>query len=130
MLLQTNTYNIVTSSFGMDIPLTSATICVPGRESPVCVHGCGDMEEHCQKATVAVIAEAEGDGYGSGDHFRGAVFDHSLQVAPVCTLHGMMSMLPYRTGSVGGVRVRQLQEGVGGMKGQINATDFRHTRLV
>ena len=58
VLLRTNTCNIVTSPFGMDTPLTSATIWVLGREAPVCVHGCGDMEEHCQKATVVVIAEA------------------------------------------------------------------------
>ena len=39
-------------------------------------------------------------------------------------------MLPYRTGPVGGFRVRHLQLGVGGMKGHNNATYFRHTRLV
>ena len=60
----------------------------------------------------------------------GAVFDHSLQEPPFCTLHGMMSMLPYRTGPAGGVRVRHLQLGLGGMKGYKNATEFRHTRLV
>ena len=79
---------------------------------------------------MVVIAEAEGDGHGSGGHFRGAVFDHSLEVAAFCTLHGMMSMLPYRTWPVVGFRVRHLQLGVGGMKGQNSATDFRHTRLV
>ena len=123
-----NTYNIVTSSFGMQTTLTSGTICVPGREAPVCVHGCGDMEEQCQKATVVVVAQR--DGYGSGGHFHGAVFDHTLQVASFCTLHGMMSMLPCRTAPVGWFRVRQLQLGVGGMRGHIIATNFRCTRLV
>ena len=79
---------------------------------------------------MVVIAEAERDGYGSGGHFRGAVFDHSLQVAPFCTLHGMLSMLPYRTAPIGAYKVRHLQLGVGGMKGHIIATDFRHTCLV
>ena len=41
-----------------------------------------------------------------------------------------MSMLPYRSGPVGGFRVLHLQLGVGGMKGHINSTDFRQTRLV
>ena len=77
-----------------------------------------------------VIAEAERDGYGSGGHFWGAVLDHSLQVAPFCTLHGVMSMLPYRTAPVGGFKVRHLRLGVGGMKGHSIATDFRHTHLV
>ena len=103
VLLRTNTYSIVASSGGMDTALTSATVGVPGREAPQCDPGCTDMEEHRQRATVVVIAEAERDGYGSGGIFRGAVFDHSLQVAPFCTLHGMMSMLPYRNGPVGGV---------------------------
>ena len=94
VLLRTNTYSIVASSFGTDSALTSATVWVPGREAPPCVHGCGDMEEHCQRATVVVIAEAEQrDFYGSSGHFRGAVFGHSLQVAPFCSLHRIMSML-------------------------------------
>ena len=79
---------------------------------------------------MVVIAQAERDGYGSGGHFREAIFDHSLQVAPFCTLHGIMSMLPYRHGPVGGFRVRHLQLGVGGMKGHNNATDLRHSRVV
>ena len=108
VLLRTNTYSIVTSAFGMDGALTSAIVWVPGHDAPLCVHGCGDLEEHCQRATVVVIVEAERDGHMSGGHFRGAVFDHSLQVAPFCTLHGMMSMLPYNTRPVGGFRARHL----------------------
>ena len=104
VLLRTNMYNIVASSFGMGTTLTSATFCLPKREAPLCVNGCGDMGEHCERATVVVIAEAERDGYGSGGRFRGAVFDHSLEVAPFCTLHGVMSMLLYRTGLVAGFR--------------------------
>ena len=44
-----------------------------------------------------------GDGVKAGGHFRGAVFDHSLQVAPFCTLHGMMGILAYKRGPVGGL---------------------------
>ena len=130
MLLRTNTLSIVTTGFGIGSELTSATVWVPGRDAPPCVRGCGDMEKHCQRATVVVIAEAERDGFQSGGHFRGAVFDHSLQVAPFCTLHGLMSMLPYKTGPVGGFRARHLQLGVGVMMGHTNATDCRRTRLV
>ena len=36
VLLRTNTYSIVTSSFGMDTTLTFATMWVPGREASVC----------------------------------------------------------------------------------------------
>ena len=88
------------------------------------------MEEQCHRATVVVIAEAERDGVKGGGHFRGAVFDHSLQVAPFCTLHGVMGILAYMRGPVGGLRAWHLQLGVGGMKGQTNATDCRRTRLV
>ena len=71
VLLRTNTY-IIVASFGMDTALTSATVLVPGPEAPLCVHGCGDMQEHCQRATVVVIADAERDGYGNGGHFLGS----------------------------------------------------------
>ena len=54
VLLRTNRYNIVASSFGMDIALTSVVVWVPGRMAPLCFHGYGDMEEHCQRATLVV----------------------------------------------------------------------------
>ena len=114
----------------MDSALTSATLWVPRRDVPLHFRDCGDMEEQCHRATVVVIAEAERDGIKGVGHFRGAVFDHSLQVAPFCTLHGMMSILPYRRGPVGGFRAWHLQPGVGGMKGHTNARDCRCTRLV
>ena len=79
---------------------------------------------------MIVIAGVERGGYGSGGHFRGAVFDHSLQVAPFCTLHGVMGILPYTTAPVGGFRLRRLQLGVGDMKGHTIATDSRHARPV
>ena len=128
VLLRSNRFIIVTSSFGMDSALTSATVWVPGRDVPLHVRDCGDMEEQCHRATVVVIAEAERDGVKGGGHFRGAVFDHSLQVAPFCTLHGMMSILPYKRGPVGGFRAWHLQLGVGGMEGHTNARDCRRTR--
>ena len=130
VLLRSDRYSIVTSGFGVDSALTSATVWVPGREHPLHYRDCGDMEEQCHRATVVVIAEAERDGVKGGGHFRGAVFDHSLQVAPFCTLHGMMGILAYKRGPVGGVRAWHLQLGVGGMKGHTNATDCRRTRLV
>ena len=79
---------------------------------------------------MVVIVEAERHGFKSGGHFRGAVFDHSLRVGPFCTLHGMMSMLPYKRGPVGGLRAWHLQLAVGGMKGHTNARDCRRTRPV
>ena len=101
VLLCTNTYNIVTSSFGMGSALASAAVWQPGQVVPTIVRGCGDMEEHCQQASVVVIAEVEPNCYGRGGHFQGAVFDHSLQVAPCCTLQGIMSVLLYTAGGGG-----------------------------
>ena len=130
VLVRSNRFSIVTSGFGIGSVLTSAPVWVPGREDPLYFHDCEDMEEQCHRVTVVVIAEAERDGVKAEGHFRGAVFDHSLQVAPFCTLHGMMGILAYKRGPVGGVRAWHLQLGVGGMKGHTNATDGRRTRLV
>ena len=130
VLLRSDRYSIVTSGFGNDSALTSATVWVPGWEHPLHYRDCGDMEEQCHRATVVIIAEAERDGVKGGGHFRGAVFDHSLQVASFCPLHGMMGILAYKRGPVAGVRAWHLQLGVGGMKGHTNATDCRRTRLV
>ena len=130
VLLRSNRFSIVTSAFGMDSELTSATFWVPRRDVPLHVRGCGDIGEQCHRATVVVIAEAERDGVKGGGHFRGAVFDHSLQVAPFCRLHGTMSMLPWKRGPVWGVRAWHLHLRVGGMKGHANARDCRRTRLV
>ena len=55
---------------------------------------------------MVIIGDAERDAYGGAGHFRVALFDHSLRVALFCTLHGMMSMLPYRLGLDEGFRVR------------------------
>ena len=71
---------------------------------------------------MVVVAGAQCDGYGSGGHFRGAVSDPSLQVAPVCTLHRMMSILPCKTAPCEGFKVRHWQLGVGGVKGYITDT--------
>ena len=53
---------------------------------------------------MVVVAEEECNGYRSGCHRRGAVFDHSLQVPSFCTVNGMIGMLPYRTAPVGEFR--------------------------
>ena len=99
---RSNRFSIVTSGFGMDSELTSAAVWVPGRDVPLHVRGCGDMEEYCHRATVVLIAEAARFVVKGGRPFRGAVIDHSLQVAPFCTVHGMMSMLPWKRGPMGG----------------------------
>ena len=78
VMLRSNACNIVASSYGMDSAMTCRIVWVPGHEAPLCVLGYGDIEEHCQRATVVVIAEAERDGCGSGAHFRGEEFDHPL----------------------------------------------------
>ena len=83
VLLRSNRFSLVTSGFGMDSALTSATVWVPGRDVPLHFRDCGDMEEQCHRPTVVVIAEAERDGVKGGGHFRGAVFDHSLQAHAV-----------------------------------------------
>ena len=59
VLLRSNRFSIVTSGFGMDSTLTSATVWVPGRDVPLHFRDCGDMEEQCHRATVVVIAEAD-----------------------------------------------------------------------
>ena len=130
VLLRANRFSILTSGFGMVSVLTSATVWVPGRDVPLHFRDCGDMEEQCHRATVVVIAEVQRHGVKGGGYFRGAVFEHSLQVALFCTLHRMMSILPYKRGPVGGFRAWHLQLGVGGMKGHTNARDCRRTRLV
>ena len=78
VLLRSNRFNIVTSGFGIDSVLTSATAWVPVRDVPLHFRDCGDMEEHCHRATVVDIAAAERDGVKGGGHFGDAVFDHSL----------------------------------------------------
>ena len=130
VLLRSNRFSIVTSGFRMDSALTSATVWVPRRDVPLHFLDSADMEEQCHRATVVVIAEVERDRVKGGGHFRGAIFDHSLQLAPFCTLHGNMSTLPHKRGPVGAFRAWHLQLGVGGMKGHTNARDCRCTRLV
>ena len=49
VLLRTNRFSMVTPRFAMDSELPSPTFWVPGRDVPLCVRGCGDMEEHCQR---------------------------------------------------------------------------------
>ena len=130
VLLRSNRFSIVTSGFGMDSALTSATARVPRPDVLLHFCDCGDFEEQCNRATVVVIAEAERDGVKAGGHFRGAVPDHSLQVAPFCTLQRMMSILPYKCGPDWGFRAWHLQLGIGGMMGHTNARDCRRTRPV
>ena len=125
MVLRKNTHNIVASSFGMESALTSATIWVSGREAPLRVHGFGDMAQHCQRATVVVIAEAI-----QWSPFSGSSLRSPMAGRPLLHIAGVMSMLLYRAGPVGRFRVQHLQLGIGGMKRHNNATNFRHTRLV
>ena len=94
MLLRTDTRSIMTTSFGKDTTVTSAVVWRPTSAVPGMYHLPEDMEEQCQQAGVVVIAEAKRDGYASGGHYRRAVYDHSLPVAPRCTLHAIMTHLP------------------------------------
>ena len=54
-----------------------------------------EMQEACEQACVIVIGEAERDGRRRGGYYRGVSYDCSLQVAPLCVLHGIMGTLVY-----------------------------------
>ena len=95
MLLRTNTPNITGSRFGTNSAATRALVWSPGKAEPKVYRTTREMEEACEQACVILIGEAERDGYGRGGHFRGASYDRSLQVAPLCFLHGIMGTLVY-----------------------------------
>ena len=89
-----------------------------------------EMEEACERACIIVIGEAKRDGHRRGGHYRGASYDRSLQVAPLCVLHGIMGTLVYTRETLGQFCLRRLQLGAGGSKGHTAKGDCRRSRLV
>ena len=89
-----------------------------------------EMGEACEQACVIAIGEAERDERRRGGHYRGASYDRSLQVAPLCVLHGILGTLVYTRGTFGQFYLRRLQLGVGGSKGHTTKRDCRRSRLV
>ena len=117
VLLHTNTPKIMDSRFGPDTALTSAAVWSPGMAEAKVYHTIHEMEEACEQACVIVVGEAERDGHRRGGHYRGASYDRSLQVAPLCVLHGIMGTLLYTRETLGQFSLRRLQLGAGGSKG-------------
>ena len=113
VLLRTNTPKIMDSRLGPDTAVTSATVWSPGMAEAKVYHTIEEMEEACEQACVIVIGEAEGDGHRRGGHYRGASYDRSLQVAPLCVLHGIMGTLVYTRERLGQFSLRRLELGVG-----------------
>ena len=69
-------------------------------------------------------------GKGSPGGEGPTIFDRSLQVAPLCVLHGIMGTLLYTRETLGQFSLRRLQLGVGGSKGHTAKGDCRRSRLV
>ena len=93
-------------------------------------HTIEEMEKACEQACVIVIGEAERDGRRRGGHYRGAIYDRSLQVAPLCVLHGIMGTLVNTRETSQHFCLPRLQFGVGGSKGHTPKGDCRWSRLV
>ena len=130
VLLRTNTPKIMDSRFGPDTAVTSAAVWSPGMGEAKVYHTIQEMEEACEQACVIVVGEAERDGLRPGGHYRCASYDRSLQVAPLCVLHGIMGTLLYTRETLGQFSLRRLQWGVGGSKGHTAKGDCRRSRLV
>ena len=130
VLLRTNTHKIMDSRFGPDTAVTSAAVWSPGMGEAKVYHTIQEMEEACEQACVIVVGEAERDGLRPGGHYRGASCDRSLQVAPLCVLHGIMGTLLYTRETLGQLSLRRLRLGVGGSKGHTAKGDCRRSRLV
>ena len=130
VLLRTNTPKIMDSRFGPDNAVTSAAVWSPGMREAKVYHTIQEMEEACEQACVIVVGEAERDGHRPGGHCRGASYDRSLQVAPLCVLHGIMGTLLYTRETLGQFSLRRLRLGVGGSKGHTAKGDCRRSRLV
>ena len=89
-----------------------------------------EMEEAREQACVILIGEGESDGFRSGGHFRGASYDRSLQVAPLCVLHGIMGTLVYTREAFGQFSLRRLQLAVGGSQVHTGKGDVRRSQPV
>ena len=130
VLLRTNRPKRMDSRFGPDTAVTSAAVWSPGMAEAKVHHTIEEMEEVCEQACVIVIDEAERDGFRRGVHYRGASSDRSLQVAPLCVLHGIMGTLVYTRETLGQFSLRGTQLGVGGSKWHTAKGDCRRSRLV
>ena len=130
VLLRTNTPKIMDSRFGPDTDVTSAAVWSPGMAEAKVYHTIEQMEEACEQACVIVIDEAERDGRRRGGHYRGASYDRSLHVAPLCVLHGIMWTQVYTRETLGQFSLRRLQLGIGGSKGHTTKGDCRQSRVV
>ena len=130
VLLRTTTPKITGSPFGTNTAVTSAAVWSRGMAEAKVYHTTHEMEEACEQAYMILIGEAERDGHRSGGHFRGASYDRSLQIAPLCVLHGIMGTLVYARETFGQFSLRRLQLGVGGSKGHTGKGDVRRSRLV
>ena len=118
------------SRFGPDTALTSPAVWRPDMAEAKLYRTIEEMEEACEQACVIVIGEAERDGRRQGEHYGGASHDRSLQVAPLCVLHGIMGTLVYTKEKLGQFSLRRLQPCVGGSKGHTTKRDCRRSRLV
>ena len=97
---------------------------------PKVYHTVEEKEEPREQTSVIVIGEAERDGHRQGGHYRGASYDRSLEVAPLCVLHGIMGTLVYTRETLGQFSLRRLHFGVGGSKGHTAKGDCRRSQLV
>ena len=95
VLLRTNTPKIPGSRCGTDTAVTSTAVWSPGMAEAKVYRTTHEMKEACEQACVFLINGAEHDWFRSGGRFRGATYDRSLQVAPLCVLHGIMGTLVY-----------------------------------
>ena len=109
---------------------TSRAVWIPGMAETKVYHTIEDMEEACEQAMVIVIGEAQHHGRRPGGHYRGASYDCSLQVAPLCFWHGIMGTLVYTRETFGQFSLRRLQLGVDGSKGYTAKGDCRRSPLV
>ena len=130
VLLCTNTHTLMCARFGSNIAVTCAALWSPGMAEAKVHHMTHEMEEACEQACVIIIGEAGRDEFRSGGHFRGASYDRSLQVAPLCVLHGIMGTLVYTREALKHFSQRRVQLGVGGIKGHTGKRDLCRTRLV
>ena len=130
VLLRTNRPKMMDSRFGPDTATMSAAVLSPGMAEAKVYHTIEEMEEACEQACVILIGEAERDGFRAGGHYQGASYDRSLQVAPLCVLHGIMGTPVYRRERFGQFCLRRLQLGVRGSRGHTGKGDVRRSRLV
>ena len=130
VLLRTNTPKISGSRFGSDTLVTSPAVWNPGMAQAKVYCTTQEMEEACEQACAILIGEAERDGFRSGGYFRGASYDCSLHVAPLCVLHGIMGTLVYTRETFGQFSLQKLHLGVDGSKGHTGKGGVRRSRLV